>query len=50
MQMYPNLLTQFTLQAKRYSRYARDYTTTSSTASSYDYRVRIWPEWAMNIV
>lgn len=49
-QMFPNLLTQFSLQTSRYSRYARDYTTTSSVASSYMYRVRIWPEWAMNIV
>ena len=50
MQMYPNFLTSFKLNKTRYSRYARDYTTTSSTANTYAYRVRIWPEWAMNIV
>lgn len=38
------------MNTTRYSRYARDYTTTASTASSYAYRVRIWPEWAMTIV
>lgn len=48
-QISPNFLTQFKTKISRYSRYARDYTT-SASLGSYVYRVRIWPEWAMQIV